>query len=88
MPYLVTSQDSSPIQEQLKKRGVRFGIGFILKTRAKPDINAEISTEYIRTMFLPNLDELHSLGEFTDKDIVLLMDNCLSHVIKEVLGLL
>jgi hypothetical protein len=39
--YSVTSQDSLPVRENLKKRGARFGIDFILKARSKPYINAE-----------------------------------------------
>jgi hypothetical protein len=46
-----------------------------LKARAKPYINAEIFLEYIRTVFLPNLNELRSLEEFGNEDAVVLMDN-------------
>jgi hypothetical protein len=52
----------------LKKRGVGLGTDFILKSRAEPYINAEIFEEYIRTVFLPNLDELRSLEEFAAED--------------------
>jgi pyruvate-formate lyase-activating enzyme len=51
-----------------------------LKARAKLYINAEIFLESIRTVILPNLNELRSLGEFTGEDVVLLMDNDPSHV--------
>jgi hypothetical protein len=34
-PYIVTSQDSPGLQDKLKKRGVRFGMDCILKSRAK-----------------------------------------------------
>jgi hypothetical protein len=88
MPYIVTSQDSTRIREQLKKSGVRFGTDFILKQRSKPYINAEIFMEYIRLVFLPNLNELRSLDQFADEDAVLLMDNCPSHVKEDVLDLL
>jgi 2-methylisocitrate lyase-like PEP mutase family enzyme len=57
-----------------------------LKARAKPYINAEICLEYIRTVFLPNLNEPRSLKEFADEDSVSLMDNCLSHVGEEILS--
>jgi hypothetical protein len=39
-------------------------------------------------VFLPNLNELQSLEEFAGENIVLLMDNCSSHVGEEVLSLL
>jgi hypothetical protein len=63
-------------------------IDFILKARSKPYINAEFFLDDIRTVFLPNLNQLRVLEEFADEDTVLLMDNCLSHVRHEVLGLL
>jgi hypothetical protein len=87
-PYIVTSQDSPVVRAQLRKRGVRLGIDFILKSRAKPYINAEIVEEYTRIVFLPNLDELRSLEEFAVEDAILLMDNCLSHVGEMILNLL
>jgi hypothetical protein len=88
IPYIVTSQDSAHIGEQAKKHGVRFGTDFIFKARAKPYINAEHFFEYIRTVFLPILNERQSLEDFADEGIVLLMDNCPSHVSEEILSLL
>jgi hypothetical protein len=58
IPYVVTSQDSLPVRENLKKRGVCFGADFILKGRSKPYINAKFFLDEICTGFLPNLDEL------------------------------
>jgi hypothetical protein len=87
-PYIVTSQDSPTVRERLKKHGVRFGTDFILKHRAKPYINAEIFAEYIRTVFIPNLNELRSLEQFAAEDAVLLVDNCPSHVCDVILNLL
>jgi hypothetical protein len=70
VPHLVTSQNSANVREQLKKHGVRFGTDFIFKARAKPYINAQIFFEYIRTVFLPNLNELRSLEEFANENAV------------------
>jgi hypothetical protein len=67
---------------------VRFGTDLILKQRAKAHVHGEIFLEYIRMVFLPNLNELRSLEEFADEDAVSLMDNCSSHVGEEVLSLL
>lgn len=88
MPYIVTSQDSPKLRQQLKTHGVRFGTDFVLKSRAKPYINAEIFSEYIRTVFVPNLNELRSLEQFAREEAVLLMDNCPSHVAEVLLDLL
>jgi hypothetical protein len=88
IPYIVTSQDSSRVREQLRTHGVRFDTEIILKQRAKAYLNGKIFLEYIRMVFLPNLNELRSLEEFSDEDAVLLMDNCSSHVGEEALSLL
>jgi hypothetical protein len=42
IPYITPLQDSPPVRAQLKKRGVRFGTDLIMKSNAKPYINAEI----------------------------------------------
>jgi hypothetical protein len=88
MPYISTSQDSLHVRRELKKKGVRFGTNLILKARQKPYINAECFLDYIRRVFLPNLNDLRILEEFTEEDAILLMDNCLSHVGEEILSLL
>jgi hypothetical protein len=50
-PDVTTSQDSASVREQRKKDGVRFGVDFVLKSKSKPDINAEIFLDYIRIVF-------------------------------------
>jgi hypothetical protein len=88
-PYIITSQAPTSVQERLKKEGVRFSTYFILRSNPKPSINAEIFLDYIRTVFLPTLAELQTLGAFTEETGVLLMDNCPSHVTDDdIIGLL
>jgi hypothetical protein len=87
-PYVVTSQDSPAVRQALKKRGVRLGTDFVLKHRATPYINADIFDEYIRSVLLPNLNELRSLDGFTGEDAVLLMANCPHHIGEHIRGLL
>jgi hypothetical protein len=79
-PYIITSQASSPVREQLKEHGVRFGTDFVLRSNPKPYIKAESFLDYIRTVFLPNLAELRTLHGFAEETGVLLIDNCPSHV--------
>jgi hypothetical protein len=55
------------VLEQRRKCGVRLGTDFTWKSPAKSCINAEIFAEYIRTVFLPNFNELQTRGEFTDE---------------------
>jgi hypothetical protein len=45
IPDIATSQDSIPLREALKKRGVRFGTDLILKAREKGHVNTEIFLE-------------------------------------------
>jgi hypothetical protein len=45
VPYIVTSQDSAPVQEQFKKDGVRLSTDFVLKARSNLYINGEILPE-------------------------------------------
>jgi hypothetical protein len=59
-----------------------------LKARRKPYINAECFLESLRTIFLPNLNDLRAREQFADEDAVLLMDNCPSHVREEMFSLL
>jgi hypothetical protein len=84
----MTSQYLLPVRENLKKRGVRFDADFILKVRSNPSINGEFFLDYIRTVFLSNLNELRALEEFAERDAIVLMKNCPSHVADEVLGFL
>jgi hypothetical protein len=69
-PDIMTSQDSLPVREHLKKRSVRFGTDFILKAHSKPYVNADFFLDYICTVFLPNHNELRALAEFADEDAV------------------
>jgi hypothetical protein len=73
---------------KFEKRGVHFDPDFRLKARSKPYINAEFFLDYIRTVFLSNLNELRALEEFADEDAVLLMDTCPGHVTDETVGFL
>jgi hypothetical protein len=67
-----------------EKHGVRFDIDFILKSRAKPYVNAEMFAGHIRTVPIPNLNKLRTLGEFAQEEVILLMDNCPSHAAEPV----
>jgi hypothetical protein len=58
IPYMITSQDSASVREQLKKHGVRFGTGLVLKSNAEPDINREMflmTSELYSSLTLLNL---------------------------------
>jgi hypothetical protein len=88
MPYIVISQNSSPVQEQLRKQGVRFGRDLILKSNHRLYVNPDIFLDYIKTVFLPHLIWLRALTEFTTEDAVLLMDNRSAHVTDDVIRLL
>jgi hypothetical protein len=90
MPYIITSQNSPAVQEQLRQHGVRFGRVLILKSNHWPYVNAEIFLEYIRTVFLPYLVCVRGLRAFAAEEAVLLMDmdNCLVNARDDVIRLL
>jgi hypothetical protein len=86
--YMIASQDSASVREQLKQDGVRFGAKFVLKSNREPCINAEIFLDYIQTVSLSNLAELGALNAFAADISVLLKGNWSSHVTSDVIGLL
>jgi hypothetical protein len=43
------------------------GTDLIIKSNAKPDINAEIFLDDVQTVFLPDLGELRGLDEFAEE---------------------
>jgi hypothetical protein len=59
-----------------------------MKVHSKPYVNAQMFFDYIKTVLLPNLAELRNSEAFAEEDAVLLMDNCPSHVTREVIGIL
>jgi hypothetical protein len=88
IPYIITFQAPTSVQERLKKEGVRFGTDFVLRSNPSPYINVEIFLDDIRTVFLPNLAEFRTLDAFTEETGVLLMDNCRSHVNDNIIAVL
>jgi hypothetical protein len=65
-PSTVRWHNSSPIQEHLKKQGVRFVRYLIVKANQSPVINADIFLDYIMTVFLPHLVWLCGLASFAE----------------------
>jgi hypothetical protein len=88
MPYIITSQNSPAVQEQLRQHRVRFGRDLILTSNHRPYVNAEIFLEYVRTVFLPSLVCVLGLGAFAAEEAVSLMDNCSAHVTDGMIHLL
>jgi hypothetical protein len=87
-PYIITSPNSSPVQKQLRKHGVRFGRELILRSNHRPYVNGEIFLDFIKTVFLPYLAWLRGLAECSAEDTVLFMHNSSVHVTDDVMCLL
>jgi hypothetical protein len=90
-PYIVISQDSDAIRKRLMRPGVRLGVDFVLRQRLKPYVNRKLFLEYIKTIFVPYLNELQESEEFEACEAceaVLLMDNCLPHASDDVVAVL
>jgi hypothetical protein len=60
----------------------------IMKSNAKPYINAEIFLDSVQTVFRPRLAELRRLDEFAEEMAVLLYDYCPSDITTDVMRLL
>jgi hypothetical protein len=67
LPYRVTLQNSSTIQEHLKKQGIRFGRDLILKFNQESYISVSIFLNYMRTVFLPYIDALRAWQSLHEK---------------------
>jgi hypothetical protein len=76
----VTSQNSSTVQEHLKTQGVRFRRDFALKFNQKSYINADIFLDYMRTVFLPEIDTFRGQAVLAQEIAVLLMAHCSADV--------
>jgi hypothetical protein len=72
--YIITFHDSESFCNRLKKPRVRFGVDFLLKSRQKPYVNANIFKDYIKCVFISYLNELRSSEQFADQATMLLMD--------------
>jgi hypothetical protein len=84
----VSSQVDPTVERRLKSAGFRLGIDLMLKHRNKPYMSSQLFAEYISTVLLPCVDVLRSNEEFSDKEAVLLMDNCSVHVQGDTLQML
>jgi hypothetical protein len=71
MPYRVTSENSSSVQEQLRKQGVRFGKDLILKSDRRPYVNTKIFLDDIKIVFLSFLVGFRDLAEFSTEHTVM-----------------
>jgi hypothetical protein len=87
-PYMVSSQATRPVRQQLEASGLRFGRDLILMQRTKAYINGALFADYIRNVFLPHVARVPTQENLQEEEAVLLMDNCPSHLTQEVLGLL
>jgi hypothetical protein len=86
--YILTSQNSSTVQEHLHQQGVRFGSDFALKFNQRPYFNAGIFLDYIRTVFLPYVDTFRGRAVLAQELAVWLMTQCLADGSDEVIRIL
>jgi hypothetical protein len=84
----VISQDYDAIRKRLMRPGVRLGVDFALRQQSKPYVSRNLFLEYIKTIFVPYLNELRESEEFEACEAVLLMDNCSPHASDDVVAVL
>jgi hypothetical protein len=85
---MVTSQDSGPVHSAVAETEVRIGTHLVLRQWTKPYINAEHFAEYIWIVFRPHLANARKNLALVDEEVVLLMDNCGSHIAQKGIDLL
>jgi hypothetical protein len=71
-PFIVTSQISDGIRKRLMSRGVRLGVDFVFPQRATPYVSRKLFLEYIKTIFVPYLNQLRESQKFETCEAVLL----------------
>jgi hypothetical protein len=86
--YMVTSQNSSTVQEHLNQQGARFGSDFALKFNQKPSFNAGIFLASIRTILLPYIDTFRGRAVLAQESAVLLMAHYSADVSDDVIHIL
>jgi hypothetical protein len=79
---VVTSQESAAVRWDLEADGMHIGrhLNLILKHRDKPDVNAELFEDYLRSVFLPHLMIARIVKDPREEDAMLLMDNWSPHI--------
>jgi hypothetical protein len=88
MPYIVTSRNSSIVQEHLREQHARFRRDMISKDNQRPYVNAGNFLDYIRAVFLSYIDAFRGLVEFAAENAVLFVDNVWAHVTDDAIHLL
>jgi hypothetical protein len=76
LPYIVASQNSSTVEQHLKKQGVRVGRDLPLTFNQKPYFNAGIFLAYIRTILLQYIDSRRGFAVLAQETAVFLMEDC------------
>jgi hypothetical protein len=87
-PFIMTSQMSDNILKRLMSRVVRMEVDFLLRQRSKPYVSRKLFLKYIKTIFLPYLNELRDREQFECREAVLLMDNYSPHISDEIVAVL
>jgi hypothetical protein len=88
MSCIVIAQDSEPVRRRLMNREVRLSVDFVLRQQSKPYINGKLFLEYINSIFISYLNKLWELEEFKACKVILLMDNCLPHILHDIVAVL
>jgi hypothetical protein len=87
-PFIMTSQISDGIRKRLLSRGVRLGVDFVLRQRPKPYVSSKLLFEYVKTIFVPYLNEQQDLEEFNASEAVILIDHYSLHISDDVVAVL
>jgi hypothetical protein len=79
-PFFVSLQVNDNVTRRLKSDEFRINSDVRLRKCDEPYMKATLFTEYRSTVLLPHIAKIQSDPGFTDKEAVLLMDNCSPHM--------
>jgi hypothetical protein len=86
--FIMILQISDGIRKRLMSRGFRLMVDCVFRQQPKPYVSRKLFLEYIKTTFVPYLNEIRDSEEFEACEAVLFMDNCSPHISDDVVAVL
>ena len=89
LPPLIVSHRKT-VDEEVAKKGFREGHDFVYSFQNKSHVTADIFKSYVLNQIIPYIKQTRCQMKIEDSPVVLLIDNCPSHVndeIKQILAM-
>jgi hypothetical protein len=85
IPYVLISQDSTSLRVDLQNDEIESGRRLMIQQSQKAYVNAKIFAKFLKSLFLPSVAKSRSEREIDAGEAALLLNNCGSHPINEVM---